>query len=254
MGVRSALLAIGSFAIACMSTTPPPARPAASGTPAAGPAAAAQPAAYADDRLTERDPKPGPKPEPKPEAPGFPAGSLRLNNTWADCVKDFVDAQTAGARDLLVDALSVYFTTCDRVERRVVVEAPRPSPSGHDYAFESHISFGGHLTKTQSKVWLSVEYHGDSPIQAERIKVAADEFRWTSPPLRFEHAGSGAIWEHADIPYTKNMQGIVRKMIEAKDVIVRFEGPRSHADLVVTDEMKHDLKLMMDALAAIRIP
>ena len=43
-------------------------------------------------------------------------------------------------------------------------------------------------------------------------------------------------------------------MIESKDVIVRFENPHSHADLVVTDEMKHDLKLMMEALAAIKIP
>src|SRR5688572_29642789 len=131
MGVRSALLAIGSFAIACISSPPP--RPAATtGPPAAPPTAAAQPAAYADDRLAERDPKPEPEP-PR-------ARSVRANNPLPDCVKDFIDAQTAGARELLVEALSVYATTCDRVERRVVVEAPRLSPSGHDYAFESHIS------------------------------------------------------------------------------------------------------------------
>jgi hypothetical protein len=241
MGVRSALMAIGSFAIACISTTP--SRPVATSGTAAAPAA--QPAAYGDDRLAERDPKPETEPR---------ARSARPNAPLPDCVKDFVDAQIGSAREQLVEALSVYATTCDRVERRVVVEAPRPSPSGHDYAFESHISFGGHLTKTQSKVWLSVSYHGDSPIQAERIKIAADEFRWTSPPLKFEHDGGSAVWEHAAIPYTRSMQIIVRKMIDAKDVIVRFEGPRSHADLVVTDEMKHDLKLMMDALTAIRIP
>jgi hypothetical protein len=245
MGVRCALIAIGSFAIACIQT-PAPRPVATSVTPAAEPAAAAQPAAYADDRLAERDPK------PEPEVPR--ARSARPNSPLPDCVKDFVDAQSAAARERLVEALSVYATTCDRVERRVVVDAPRPSPSGHDYAFESHISFGGHLTRTQSRVWLSVSYHGDAPIQAERIKVAADEFRWTSPPLKFEHDSSGTVWEHAAIPYTKSMQSIVRKMIDAKDVIVRFEGPRNHADLVVTDEMKHDLELMMDALAAIRIP
>ena len=249
MGVRSALMVIGSFAIACTSTAPPPAHPTAgqTGAPATGTAAAARPAAYSDERLAERDPRP----EPEPRTPG---GSQRPSAALADCVKDFVDAQTASARDRLVEALSVYSTTCDRVERRIVVEAPRPSPSGHDYAFESHVSFGGYLTKTQSKLWLSVSYHGDAPIQAERIKVAADEFRWTSPSLKFEHDSTSTIWEHADIPYTRNMQTIVRKIIESKDVIVRFEGPRSHADLVVTEEMKHDLKLMMDALAAIRIP
>lgn len=250
MGVRSALMVIGSFATACTTTTPPPAGPAApatNSTQAGTGSAVTHRAAYTDERLAERDPK------PEPEAPRSPSASQRTS-PLADCVKDFVDAQIAPARERLVEALSVYSTTCDRVERRVVVEAPRPSPSGHDYAFESHISFGGYLTKTQPKVWLSVSYHGDTPIQAERIKVAADEFRWISPPLKFEHDSSGTVWEHADIPYTRNMQGIVRKMIESKDAIVRFEGPRNHADLVVTDEMKHDLKLMMDALAAIKIP
>ncbi|HEY0987299.1 MAG TPA: hypothetical protein VGD80_09625 [Kofleriaceae bacterium] len=248
MGVRSALMVISSCAIACATTTPPPAPPAsATSTQSTGSAAVAHQAAYTDERLAERDPKPEPEPARSPSA-------SQRNSPLADCVKDFIDAQIASAHDRLVEALQVYSTTCDRVERRVVVEAPRPTPSGHDYAFESHISFGGHLTKTQPKLWLSVSYHGDAPIQAERIKVAADEFRWTSPPLKFEHDSSGTVWEHADIPYTRNMQGIVRKMIESKDVIVRFEGPRSHADLVVTDEMKHDLKLMMEALAAIKIP
>jgi hypothetical protein len=239
--------------------TPPPAPPAPAALPAATPAASP-----ANDALAvrgDRMPAPGDgNPSPtsttgdRPQGARSPAGALGLNNTWADCVKDFVDAQRSSAREPLLDALSVYFTTCDRVERRIIVEAPRPVPSGHDYAFESHVSFGAQLTKAQSRVWLSVTYHGDSRILAERIKVAADDFRWTSPPLSFEHDASNPSWESAEIPYTKSLQGIVRKMIESRDVIIRFEGPKTHADLVVTDEMKHDLKLMLDALAAIKIP
>ncbi|MGH2899077.1 MAG: hypothetical protein ACRDMZ_10425, partial [Solirubrobacteraceae bacterium] len=167
---------------------------------------------------------------------------------------DFVDAQRSLAREPLIDALSVYFTTCDRVERRIVVEAPRPVPSGHDYAFESHISFGAQLTKAQQRVWLSVTYRGDTRIMAERIKVAADDFRWTSQPLSFERDANNPAWESAEMPYTRPLQSIVRKIIDAKDVIVRFEGPKTHADLIVTDEMKQDLRLMMDALAAIKLP
>jgi hypothetical protein len=165
-----------------------------------------------------------------------------------------VEAQSVLAAERLLGALSVYFTTCDKVEREVVFEAPRPVPSGHDYVWGSHVSFRGRLAKAQSKVWFSVAYHGDSWIFAERIKVAADEFRWTSPQLKFARESSAAVWESADIPYTKSLQPIVRKIIESKDVIVRFEGRQSHADLVVTDEMKQDLKLMMDALAAIKLP
>jgi hypothetical protein len=192
--------------------------------------------------------------KPAPSAAPAPSGSLSLNNTWADCVKGFTDVQKASARDQLLDALAVYFTTCDKVERQIVFDAPRPVPSGHDYVFESYVSFGGQLARARSKVWLSAVYHGDASIFAEHIKVAADEFRWTSPRLTFAHEGGAKIRESADLPYTKALQPVVRRIIEAKDVTVRFEGRGGHADLVVTDEMKQDLKLMMDALAALNIP
>jgi hypothetical protein len=251
-------MALGLCLFACSPMTPSAARPAPAEPPAATPAASPANDALAvrGDHMPAGDgnPSPGSTAANRPPGARLPAGSLGFNNTWTDCVKDFVDSQRSLAREPLLEALSVYFTTCDRVERRIVVEAPRPVPSGHDYAFESHVSFGAHLTKTQSRVWLSVTYHGDSRILAERIKVAADDFRWTSPPLSFEHDASNPSWESAEIPYTRTLQGIVRKMIESRDVIIRFEGPKTHADLIVTDEMKHDLKLMLDALAAIKIP
>jgi hypothetical protein len=255
MGVLSARIALGVCLFACSPTTPPPARP-ATALPDATPAAAP-----ADDALAargDRTPAPDegdPSSRPAERASArFPSGSLALDHTWADCVKDFVDAQRSLAREPLIDALSVYFTTCDRVERRIVVEAPRPVPSGHDYAFESHISFGAHLTRAQQRVWLEVTYHGDTRIMAERIKVAADDFRWTSPPLTFERDVNKPSWESAEMPYTRQLQGIVRKIVDAKESIVRFEGPRTHGDLIVTEEMKQDLRLMMDALGAIKLP
>jgi hypothetical protein len=190
----------------------------------------------------------------RPSAGPVPSGSLVLNNTWADCVKSFVEAQRGSARDPLLDALSVYFTTCDKVERLVVFDAPRPEPSGHDYVFESYVSFGGQLSKARSKVWLSVVYHGDAAISAERIKVAADEFRWTSPRLTFTREDGDKVRESADLPYTKILQPVIRHLIDSRDVTVRFEGRGGHADLAVTDDMKHDLKLMMDALTALNLP
>jgi hypothetical protein len=243
-------MALGLCLFACSPTTPPPARPAATDVPPATPAVAP-----GDDALAARGDRAASTGDGEPSArPRFPSGSLALNHTWTDCVKDFVDGQRALAREPLIDALSVYFTTCDRVERRIVVEAPRPVPSGHDYAFESHISFGAQLTKAQQRVWLSVTYHGDTRIMAERIKIAADDFRWTSPSLSFERDASNPAWESAEMPYTRPLQAILRKMVDAKEVIVRFEGPKTHADLIVTDEMKQDLRLMMDALSAIKIP
>jgi len=117
-------MALGLCLFACSPTTPPPARPAATDLPPATPAVAPgnDPLAVRGDRAASPDDgEPSARPGAERTAARFPSGSLALNNTWTDCVKDFVDGQRALAREPLIDALSVYFTTCDRVERRIEI-------------------------------------------------------------------------------------------------------------------------------------
>jgi hypothetical protein len=265
MRTRGVLLA--TCLLACGGAPPPSTTPASPATVAGAPggpdpdARSGQPRAGdaleapAPSRAAGADISPGPRASPGGAGGVGGVGRGELGgDVWRDCVKDFVEAQKESARALLIDALSVYSTTCDKFERHVAVAAPLSMATGHDYSLDSHVSFGAHLAKTGSKVWLSAAYHGGAWIYAERIKIAADEFRWTSPRLAFSHDDSTPIWEHAELPYTKALQPIIRRIIEAKDVTIRFEGPRSNADLIVTPEMKQDLKLMMDALSAIKIP
>ncbi|HEU4727208.1 MAG TPA: hypothetical protein VFT22_04950 [Kofleriaceae bacterium] len=253
MGKRCVLIAL--WLVACGPTTPPPSTPSREPSPAARPDSASAADPVLDSRgATTTDPAAPASAQPAPASSPVPEGSLR-GATWFDCVKDFVDAQREPARARLIDALSVYFTTCDKIERQIAFQPPRPFPSGHNYFLESsYISFTGELSRTRSQARLRVVYHGDKWISAQRIKIAADDFRWTSPALAFRRDDDTAVWESAELPYSRALQPIVRRIVDSKEAIIRFEGRQSHGDLVVTDEMKQDLRLMMDALAAIQIP
>jgi hypothetical protein len=120
-----------------------------------------------------------------------------------------------------------------------------PDRDGRDYHQTSNVSFTAHLSKTTQQVWLSVQYHGDAWIFAERIKIAADDYR-TSPKLQFDRAHDVTVWETARLPYTKKSRTLVSRIIQSRNVIIRFEGGTQY-DLEVTPQMKHDLKLMVDA-------
>jgi hypothetical protein len=256
--MRTRCVLLATCLLACGGAPPPSTTSASTATVAGAPGGSDPDARSGQARAGDALEAPGPSRSPgansPPASPGGAGHGELGGDVWHDCVKDFVEAQKESARAQLIDALSVYSTTCDKFERHVAVAAPLSMATGHDYSLDSHVSFGAHLAKAGSKVWLSAAYHGGSWIYAERIKIAADEFRWTSPRLAFSHDDSSPIWEHAELPYTKALQPIIRRIIEAKDVTIRFEGPRSNADLIVTPEMKQDLKLMMDALSAIKIP
>jgi hypothetical protein len=257
MGTRCVLMTL--WLVACGPTTPPPSTPGREPSPTqarGGDSSAAYPGA------TARAEPGGPASDAAATTSGpvanavapVPEGSLR-GGAWFDCVKDFVDAQHEPARARLIDALSVYFTTCDKIERQIAFQPPRPFPSGHNYFLESsYISFTGELSKAKSQARLRVVYHGDKWLSAQRIKIAADDFRWTSPALTFSRDDDNAVWESAELPYSRALEPIVRRIVDSKEAIIRFEGRQSHGDLVVTDEMKQDLRLMMDALATIKIP
>jgi hypothetical protein len=53
---------------------------------------------------------------------------------------------------------------------------------------------------------------------------------------------------------TRELARVVRGAADARDVLLRFESARSYEDVTVTDEMKQDLKVMLDALDAIHRP
>jgi hypothetical protein len=175
----------------------------------------------------------------------------RKSDYWSPCVRDFVQTQPEAARDTLGEALSHYSTTCSGGPgRRIEFQTPRVA---HGAAPQPSLGLVGALERTSCEVALRATVHADSgePIDAERITLIADGVRWSSPRIDVERDDGWAI---AMLPLTRSLARAVRRAADARDAVVRFEGARDYEDVVVTDEMKQDLRIMLDALDAINRP
>jgi len=172
----------------------------------------------------------------------------KKSDYWSPCVRDFVDTQPEAAREALGEALSLYSTTCTKdPERRVEFQTPR---AGRTAPARSPLGLIGTLGRATCELALRAAYHGE-PVHAERITLIADGVRWSSPRLDFDGDDG---WEVATLPFTRALARVVRRAIEARDTLLRFESAKGYEDVVVTDELKQELRVMIDALDAINRP
>ncbi len=167
---------------------------------------------------------------------------------WSPCVRDFVETQPEAAREVLGEALSAYSTACTTGPvKRVEFRTPR---TGRTAPAESHLGLIGVLEPGTCELSLEAAYRGE-PVHAERITLIADGVRWSSPRLDFDRYDDG---ETVTVPLSRALLRVVARAIDAHETIVRFEGAAGYEDVVVTGEMKQDLRVMLDALDAIQRP
>jgi hypothetical protein len=173
--------------------------------------------------------------------------SNKKSDFWSPCVREFVQLQPEAARDALGEALSLYSTSCTGAPvRRVEFQTP---PAGRAAPAQSYLGLVGALEQNRSELALRAAFHGQ--VRAERITLIADGARWSSPRIDFDDDDG---WEIAALPLTRELARVVRGAADARDVLLRFESARSYDDVTVTDEMKQDLRVMLDALDAINRP
>lgn len=198
------------------------------------------------DQLVHDNP-PAPSPPPVRQEVAFEESGPAETPEWDQCIKAFVEKQSPVARAQLKRALLTFHTTCDKVERTVVLQPPRGGTT--DYLLSPSISIVGSFGQ-QPKLWVQVIYVGSSWLFVDRVKFAADDFRWESSALRFARENSyGSVWEAAALPVSLAQTRVaVEKLMSATNSTVRFEGERGHFDLEVTEEVKADLRLMVSAL------
>jgi hypothetical protein len=173
--------------------------------------------------------------------------SNKKSDFWSPCVREFVQLQPEAARDALGEALSLYSTSCTGGPvRRVEFQTP---PASRAAPAQSYLGLVGALEPNRSELALRAAYHGQ--VRAERITLIADGARWSSPRIDFDDDDG---WEIATLPLTRELARAVRGAADARDVLLRFESARSYEDVTVTEEMKQDLRVMLDALDAINRP
>lgn len=164
---------------------------------------------------------------------------------WDPCVSGFVRAQPEPSRRAWTAALSRYQTRCDAGDR-VVLQLAR-GLDGRARRGTSDIGFSGTLAAGAIEVSLRVAACGP-PLGADRVALVAGATRWSSPRLAFVRDQGCDV---AELPLTRALARLVRELTEteASGALVVFEGRRS-VELVITDEMKQDLAILLDAIEA----
>jgi hypothetical protein len=161
------------------------------------------------------------------------------SDLWSPCVKDFVYSRSDDARRALTAAFGRYVVTCDS-EKRVVIAPP------HEYLGKSTLSFTGTFAGSSSTVMLRVTTCSATTL--EQIVVVYDGKRWTSPQLNPEPSTGGCVG--TSLPISKTVRRMVRDLSEAREAIVLFDTE----EVFLSDDMKRDLQLMLDALDALASP
>ncbi len=173
--------------------------------------------------------------------------TARRGDLWDPCVRQFVMTRDPAVRNLLGDALSQYPTSCDDPAHRLTVSAPVRT-----YRQGSYLALVGSLGGASNDVSLVVDHLG-APIEPERITIITDDVEWTSERLDFE-ANATEHRETASLPYTSAVARVLQRVLDARETVIRLEGPRDSDDLLVTEDMKHDLRMMIEVLEALSPP
>jgi len=176
-----------------------------------------------------------------------PGAAFAESELWEPCVRDFVRARPQPARRALTAALARYQTAC-APDGGVALQGVR-GLDGRERRGRSDVGFAGTLSAARAEVSLRVA-SCDGARPPERIAIAADGERWTSPRLVFAQDEHGC--EVAELPWTRTLARAVWAAVLATDAAIAFEGGGAGApDLAITDEMKQHLRAMLEAIEAI---
>ena len=155
--------------------------------------------------------------------------AVAQSQSWSACVRAYVEALPPHARRPVTAAFARYEVTCD-AERRVVVAPPR------DHVRQPSISFAGPLATIGLQVSACRAFDG--------FAILYDGKRWDAGVLATEERAGCTV---AALPNTPSMRAMLRDVVAARHVALRFDGD----DVVLADGLKFDLRLMLDALDAL---
>lgn len=167
----------------------------------------------------------------------------KRSDLWDPCVRDLLADRDPVIRDALGDSLTGYVLTCDRTAHRIAFEPPLSTTS---QAPSTVIGIHGVLERGRTEVALRLVYLIARPDPFERVTIIAGPLRWTSPRLDVEH--EPATHEATSIPFAPSVVRVVRRMLDEPDARIRFETASSYDEVIVTDQTKQDMRVILDAL------
>lgn len=178
-------------------------------------------------------------------------GSVIRTSDWNGVLKDFVLKFPAAKSDSIIDGLSRCFYEYDKVEKMIRFGPDIDMAS--DYYNNSYIAFSGFIKDSKIFPFVKFNYTGADWIYANRIKLVCDEETFEYDSIKFITYGTtDFVSEYVLMPYNENMQELIPKIISSKETIIRFYGEPIYSDLIVSDEMKLDMKRFLKTINALQ--
>lgn len=171
--------------------------------------------------------------------PGPEAISAKRSDLWHPCVRDVVQHRDRTVRDLLGDALTAYLVACDRAAGTVTFG----SSDRRTASKRSYLGISGVITKTTARLDVAVVRHGE--MMPERITILAGATRWTSITLDpvFDPVAERSV---ATLPFTRALAHVIRVVLDADESILRYESASGSEDVVISEDMKQDLRVLAE--------
>jgi hypothetical protein len=179
--------------------------------------------------------------------PGLGMVDVAESDFLSSCVRELVRLQPGAAQRALIAALAQYATACDG-EGRVVLERPLGVDS-RERRSRSDVAFTGTLSAQRFELVLRVAYCGGESAAPDHIAIVAPDATWTSSRLEFERDAAGC--DVAELPYTRALGRALLRATTAESALIRFEGAGVRGELPLPDPVQHELRTVLDAVAAL---
>lgn len=146
----------------------------------------------------------------------------------------------------IADSLLSLRLNYDEFEERLIISSSEEMKSG----VESHVSLVILVDKDRKVTpFYTVKYRGDNWLFVNSYSMSADGVKKDFHNVNFNRDnGARSVWEWETKPMTSEMRNYIHEFSTSEKAMVRFNGDRYYSNLILSDNQKKELSLMVRLL------
>lgn len=142
----------------------------------------------------------------------------------------------------LKERLSNFRITKDEVENIYFIHPQYQQDSLKTGDIELYIG----ANKSSQWLRMQITYYGDDWLFAKSYKVAADGYHWQSPKIGFKRDSYLSVWEWIDKEPDQQDLKNLKKLANAKNAIIRFQGQQRDSDFKLAERHQKSILDILD--------
>ena len=170
---------------------------------------------------------------------------------WNGYLRNLVLKFPPATGDSILDGLIRFHSEWDKIEKMIRFEPDRSIAAG--YTNHSFLSLTGSIKNSKIYPFVKFNYSGSDWIYANRIKMVCDDETFEFDSLKFfTHGTADYVSEYVLMVYNESISGLIQKIIDSNETIIRFYSDPQYTDFEVTERMKLDMKKFLKTIRALQ--